>query len=712
MSTKKKICLVYPPYYNEAVHLVPPIGILRLAAYLEHLGRPVEVQDLVLELSEHKLPLDDSLPQACALRIFDSGAQYVGFSVQALTLSTAISIAERIKALAPEIKVVFGGYGVSFESSKFLEITTAIDVIVVGEGEITLAELLDAWDAGTDLRSVPGLVFKPFRSLPALTTAVRPQVPNLDVLPFPAYHLLGKVDRYAAASRTKATYNQPFPIDAGRGCSFTCTFCSSCLMFARTVRARSPENIIEEIRFLTVKWGVRQFLMTYDLFDFNRDYVKDFCIKVIEAKLDISWECRCRIEILDEEAIRLMHQAGCFHVLFGIESGSTRTLKAIKKTTNLSKMRERIESVVKGGLSPIFSFVVGFPEETSEDVDATLALGLFCRLIGDSYVNLHMPTPLPGTELWQQSKDMLVLSNMTGDMASGVSFSLGKGLLAEDLERIKQYPHLFSTFYNIDPPHLGIRPVFFLHRIWGSLSGMFSRTIYIYPKRVADGSIWNLIRAYGDWLPDEIRAEIDDFTRPISLTQLLRTFSDFAVHQFRVEVPPEDPLWSILHYEIARTSAWIRAQPDSTNIQDEIWRAIEPEDVDSFHPVLVPGVEVVLIEFDVSIDSVLENNFDRHPHCRILIPGKGYDYQDLEVPSEIGLAIKECRRGRVAIDPNVLADDELLAWVNELVHSRVMYRESRDGVNAKKWPGDSEGPNSVIETVHTRPNFGTVQSPC
>jgi hypothetical protein len=427
-------------------------------------------------------------------------------------------------------------------------------------------------------------------------------------------------------------------------------------MFARKVRARTPANVIDEVRFLRDKWGVQQFLMTYDLFDFDKEYVKDFCQQMIEADLGVAWECRCRIELLDAETVRMMKRAGCFHVLFGIESGSKRTLKAIKKMTNLSRMRERIEMVVSGGLIPIFSFVVGFPEETPEDVDETLKLGLFCRLVGDSYVSLHMPTPLPGTELWHQSKDMLVLSNMTGDMASGVSFSAGKDLLPEDLERIRKHPDLFSTFYNIDPPHLGVESVFFLHRVWATLTSLYSRTIYTYASN--GGSIWGLIGAYRKALPEHELAEISDFNRPINFEQIARTFGEFlGAH---LQEAHEKPIWSVMMYEWARSIAWMRPQGVERRSDASYKQAVAREEAQSHVPVLRPGVEIALLAFDVSRESILSQQFEVMEHARILVPRGQFDYSELEVPIEL---VELIENFAVSTAP---MDDDVIECLNEL----------------------------------------------
>ncbi|WP_148289732.1 radical SAM protein [Ideonella sp. B508-1] len=398
--------------------------------------------------------------------------------------------------------------------------------------------------------------------------------------------------------------------------------------------------------------------MTYDLFDLDKNYVKSFCEEMIAADLGVTWECRCRIELLDAETVSLMRRAGCHHVLFGIESGSKRTLKAIKKTTNMIKLRERIEGVTSGGLLPIFSFVVGFPEEAPEDVDETLSLGLYCKLVGDSFVNLHMPTALPGTELWLQSKERLVLSNMTGDMANGVSFSAGTGLLEEDMERIKRHPDLFSTFYNIDPPLLGIDRVFFVHRIWATLTNFLPATLYSYSRTV--GSLWRLLDDYRNALTLEDRRRIEDFNRIIEYNLIIETFGEFLGAFLRNSKYSEWPLQSVFDHEITTYSIWRISKITGLRLPEaQINNNIERrKDVDGAF-VICPDVKAIPMVHRVSHESVLEQDFERAPHLHLFVPVNKVDFAEYEVPLELEKFIIPASSGPEHFTAPVSIDPEL-----------------------------------------------------
>ncbi|WP_028213202.1 B12-binding domain-containing radical SAM protein [Paraburkholderia mimosarum] len=527
--SQASVCLVYPPFYNETIHCVPPIGILRIASLLESEGISVTVLDFIYKVNSGEVELSPQILDECATQIVREGKPIVGFSTQCTTLPPSIGIAERIKRLAPETLVVFGGYGVSFESQKILEAFPCVDLIVNGEGEQTLLDIVRMVDRGDfTFATVAGVTFRDSHGQ-ARTTMQRPLLADLDALPLPAYHLVPSPREYKAVSRDKQQANQPFPIDAGRGCSFTCNFCSSCLMFNRKVRIRSASNIVSELTFLRRIHGVDHFLLTYDLFNVNRRAVVEFCEAVLAAELDIQWECRCRLDLLDREVLELMRRSGCANVLIGIESGSAKTLGYIRKPMRRINVQSQIVMVIESGVSPIFSFIVGFPNETPEDIAETLKLALFCRLHEPSSTTLHLATPLPGTDLYKDSLPFLQLKYMTGDLSSGIEFSKGD-YLQEDLRRISNHPDIFSSFYNIAAPGLDLVDLFFVYRTWNPLISFCCRSLYLL-SAYSGLDYWVLLQRFKEDADSALLQSIENVAKCLDWGAILSEYWKFARHQ-------------------------------------------------------------------------------------------------------------------------------------------------------------------------------------
>lgn len=617
LTRKANVCLVYPPFYNDSIHSVPPIGILRLAAFLEQAGTSVFVRDFIYSINAGLLRAGPSILDDVAKDLLHSDANVFGFSTQATTVSPSIGIAERIKAIDPSRIVIFGGYGASFCSTELLERFHAIDYVVKGEGEQTLLELISAVETSTDIQEVKGVAYRD-PSGHVFFSGERALISDINSLPPPAYHLVPSPRDYVSANRKKQQLNRPFPIDSGRGCSFSCNFCSSCLLFNRRVRSRSPDNIVNEIRFLRDHHDVRHFLLTYDLFNVKEVAVEDFCRALIESRLDVEWECRARIDLMTPLMAKLMYEAGCRRILVGLESGSERILRYMKKPLDLAATRQNIAMITAAQLKPIFSFVVGFPGETPSDFDHTFRLSLYCRLHEPATTTIHLATPLPGTSLHRETREMLSLRYLTGDLSSGIGFVNGQ-MLAEDMDRIRRYPDIFSSFYNIDNPVLPIDELFFAYRVWNILVSFYKRTLY----QLCDSgtSAWELLVAFRHGVSTELARSVHDVVGQLDRNLILLEFGRFlsglpAVRAF-------GPVSDCFRLEQALAEAYVKP---ISRLSRKVGVRLKRATPDALRTAkLRPEAIVVELSFDVSTQALLRKNVGRIEKYYVVAIPRGRD---------------------------------------------------------------------------------------
>lgn len=227
------------------------------------------------------------------------------------------------------------------------------------------------------------------------------RIDDLDSLGFPAWDLI-KPETYPDAPHGSFFKGYPFlPMIITRGCPYSCTFCGAHLLSGKKIRRRSIENVIAEIKFLKEKYGVKEIHIEDDNFTLDKDYVARFCNRLIEEKLDIYWCCPngIRLDTLDKELLLLMKKSGLYSVSIGIESGSPRILKMVKKSLTPETIKEKVELIDSVGLKTIGFVMLGFPTETKEDIEQTIDFVCSLKL---KRMNFSYLQPFPGTEIYHE----------------------------------------------------------------------------------------------------------------------------------------------------------------------------------------------------------------------------------------------------------------------------------------------------------------------
>ena len=291
-----------------------------------------------------------------------------------------------------EIRVVVGGNFVTAYGAAGLEEddSAGIDYLITGDGEKAVVELCEAIVGHRDLASIQGLVWR--RDGRVTANAERPFEQDLDAIPFPDYDLLDIGD-YAPAI---GSYKRLPSVNmmTVRGCAGECTFCHA----ANSLRERSVGNVIEEIRWLQQRHGVRHLLFFDETFTYFRERVVEFCHALLDAGIRIQWTCNSRVDTIDPELLDLMKRAGCWRLQFGAESGVQKQLDTIEKGVTLHQIRRGIEMTRAADLDAFASFMFGIPGETYEEGLETIR---FARSLPLTYCNFLNFIPLCGSAFWK-----------------------------------------------------------------------------------------------------------------------------------------------------------------------------------------------------------------------------------------------------------------------------------------------------------------------
>lgn len=384
-----KILLVAPVKdSSKGLAKFPPIGLGYLAAALRRKGYgEVNILDCLLEgmdFSSFESYLREHRPRVVGVN---------SWSLSVGEVEKSLAIVKRVDA---SITTVIGGPHPSALGERSMEDFKDADYGFKGEAEAGLPLLMDHIAGGNvGLKDVPGLMWRQ-----GATVLSNPQVftADLDSLGPPSWDLM-RPERYAS-SGTLIQKNTACIITT-RGCPFPCTFCSASITAGRALRRRSVENIMSEISTLMTEYGIKRFIVFDENITLNHDHLKAFCNRVIEDRLDVSFELPngIRLDTLNLEVLTLMRRAGFSErVAVGIESGSERILKLMKKGLTKDEVRLKVELLNRAGFKPIGYFIIGFPTETHEDIEETVRFAIELKLYRAGFMPFH---PLPGTESYR-----------------------------------------------------------------------------------------------------------------------------------------------------------------------------------------------------------------------------------------------------------------------------------------------------------------------
>lgn len=387
-----KVLLINPPAENEILSCNPeflekerghnpPLGILYLASYLEKQGDLCEISVMDAQAEEIGYPEIEE-------RIRSYAPDIVGLTAMTVTLIDVLKVAGIVKKVDPGIRVVLGGPHPAIYPEETIGLD-GIDFLVLGEGELILSELIANIDNREALRKIRGLVFKDNGTV--VNTGEPDFVKDLDILPFPARHLV-PYHKYTSLLAAKSPITTMF---TSRGCPYRCTFCYRPNM-GKVFRAVSAPRVVEEMRRCK-EMGIKEIFLYDDTFSVNRKRVLEICRLIREEGLRIPWDIRTRVDNVDRELLAELKRSGCQRIHYGVESGNPRTLKILNKNINLDQVIEVFNMTRKTGITTFAYFMIGSPGETRDDILETID---FAKRLNPDYVQITIFTPFPGTEAY------------------------------------------------------------------------------------------------------------------------------------------------------------------------------------------------------------------------------------------------------------------------------------------------------------------------
>jgi radical SAM superfamily enzyme YgiQ (UPF0313 family) len=265
-----------------------------------------------------------------------------------------------VRRLLPNTMIIVGGIHPTLLPERTLKDMEA-DLLVIGEGKLTFRELISCLKEDRSFQKIPGIAYRLNGEI--IINPLRPLIDNLDLLPFPARDLIFNPEDFSI------NYGMIF---TARGCPSKCIFCASNKLWSRKVRFRSKENILEELKAVIKTHSISYFRFTDDTFTLNKKRTLDLCQLIIDEKLNIAWECDTKVKCLDEELLEKMKEAGCIQVNIGVESGSERIRRLIRKECSIEKIEKAFRLINEVGIEAVAYFMFGFPSETKEDMEKTL----------------------------------------------------------------------------------------------------------------------------------------------------------------------------------------------------------------------------------------------------------------------------------------------------------------------------------------------------
>ena len=361
----------------------PPLGLGYLAAVLEDVGHQVRIVDIPAQ----NLSDTDILNIALEFQ-----PDVLGLSLLTPAAPRAFELTRFLKEYLP-IPFIFGGPHASAFPQDCLKTGDPRDIVVIGEGEATLVELLGRLYWRASIADVKGICYQADGK--AVLTPPRPYIENLDTLPFPARHLFD-MSRFTPLANNYRQLPATNMITS-RGCPYHCTFCFEGGRGGAHYRRLSPERAMEEVRQVVEEYGIREISFWDDNFVISKNWILAFCDQLAKSGLGITWSCFSRVDRVTPELLQAMAKAGCWNIFYGLEAGCQELLDNIKKGTTLEQNRQAIAWSKNVGIETRASFMLALPGETPALGKKTID---FAIEIEPDYAQFSLTAPMPGTELY------------------------------------------------------------------------------------------------------------------------------------------------------------------------------------------------------------------------------------------------------------------------------------------------------------------------
>ena len=423
--------------FAAAGNVMPPLGLCYLAATCRERGLKTEIIDAPAEglnLLETKE------------RVIKKHPRFVGITSTTLSILNASKVAELIKNETTDIVTIIGGPHISAVPESTLAKYNDFDFGVIGEGELTVIDLVNTLKSNSNIENVHGIIYRKGDAF--YRNAIRENIRELDSLPMPAWDLLPRYPYSYKPLEIAMSDRLQGSIITSRGCPFDCSYCPKSV-FGKAVRNHSIDRVMEMVMEQYDKYNVRDLEIYDDVLILSRDRIAEICHRLIDEKMDLVWSCNSTIGSVDEATLRLMKEAGCWKIAFGIESGDQQILKLMSKNLDLNKAKNVLRISKRAGLINRGYFIIGFPTETRESIRKTVS---FSKKSDLDMVQFNLFTPLPGSPVYDTISQYGIFEDNWGKMNFVNPVFIPKGFDKETLEKITQ--NAYKEFY--------LRPKIFL----------------------------------------------------------------------------------------------------------------------------------------------------------------------------------------------------------------------------------------------------------
>ena len=455
-----KVLLIKTPYLNiygslkDAARGYFPMGLGYIASVLKNSGFEVMMLD-----PEANLMSENAI--RAVIKSFSPSV--IGISCSTPNIYEARDLAKIVRQES-SATIVLGGAHASSLPVLTLKQFSDFDLVVYGEGELTMLELCQTLKAGKQqMHKIKGIAYRANGGI--LVNEARPWISDLDQLSFPERSLLD-ISLYRPQTNMERGKKSAVIITS-RGCPFKCTFCASYHTAGRIFRSHSPQYVISEMEYLIKNYGIEYFLIQDDEFTIDPQRTRKICQMIIERKLRIEWWCHSRVDTVTEELLSLMRKAGCVHISYGVESGNETILKSYRKGISLEQSRCTLKISNRLGLKTHCFFILGHINETKQTIKETIR---FAIELAPTMSSFAMLVPYPGTEEFEKAKldlrDINIWKNFV--TISGVPVISSNGLSRKMLQA-----HLAKAYI-----YFYLRPIQ-LMRILKNLSSFEELKAYI-----------------------------------------------------------------------------------------------------------------------------------------------------------------------------------------------------------------------------------------
>ena len=388
-----KIAFINPRYFEENYRykvnkLSPPLGMAILSSMLRLKNHEVKIYDLEAlrtTFAEQITSISEYSPDIIGVFGTSPISKYIKESIAVLHRKF------------PTSHIIVGGPHATLFPEDFFGENIFVDYAFMGEAEYSIVEFVDQIEQFGIVKfpdKIEGIVYKPNGQI--FKHPVTPRIENLDELPFPSYDLL-PLEKYFETGSTEKVITMM----TSRGCPNNCIYCADPVLYGHKYRSRSAKNVVDEMKYLIQNHQIKHIVFYDANFNADKERVKQICKLLINEKLDVTWRARVRADMIDRESVELMKNAGCTELSIGVESGSERMLKILKKKETKNQIRDAFNLIKEYDIWSVGYFMFGIPGETTMDADETI---MFAIELDPDWALFSIATPLPGTEFLKMAK--------------------------------------------------------------------------------------------------------------------------------------------------------------------------------------------------------------------------------------------------------------------------------------------------------------------